>query len=343
MCPLIRVQWRSSILRGVVAASALCALAATAGAAAMDVRVASPIASRKVVVSTAFGTVETSDHVVLVAPFDGFVKGVSARSGNVVRAGSVLLQIQPLTLASQVRVAAADVAAAKADLVQKNILAEQKLVTAAALETTRAQLVAREAALVALRAELRLGALRAPFAGTVEQMPAEGTRVLRGQLLLRINGNGALRIEAAFPMAAARGLRPGASLTVNADGESGMGQVYSVANAANRYGLVSVYLNPPPALRLLPGEVVRVGIDGTATAGAWRVPRAAVVLRGTAARVFVDQGGRAHAIAVTLVAVDAGNAVVLGALRPDSHVIVSDVAWLHDGTPVALKPAGPGS
>ena len=338
----IRIQWRASLLSGFVAASALLPLAGTARAATLEVSVVHPIASRKVAVSAAFGTVETSDHAALVAPFDGVVKSVSVRSGHAVGAGRVLLQIQPLTLASQTRAAAAAVAAAKADLVQKKILAEQRLATAAALETARAHLAARVAALAALQAQLRLGIVRAPFAGIVRDVAAVGTRVLQGQQLLHIDGNGALRIEAAFPMAAVRGLRAGTAMAIVADGDSGPGQVYSVARATDRYGLVSVYLTPPPTLRLMPGEVVQVRLDAAAE-GAWRVPQAAVVLRGTTARVFIHQGGRARALTVKLLAVDADGAVVLGDLRPNSRVIVSDVAWLRDGTPVILKPAEPKS
>ena len=336
----IRIQWRACFLSGFVAASALLSLTGTAPAATLEVSVANPIASRKVAVSAAFGTVETSDHAALMAPFDGVVKSVLVRPGNAISAGRVLLQIQPLTLASQTRAAAAAVAAANADLAQKKILAEQRLVTAAALETARAQLAARVAALAALQAQLRLGIVRAPFAGTVRHVAAVGTRVLQGQQLLHIDGNGALRIEAAFPMAAVRGLRAGTAMTIVADGDSGPGQVYSVARATDRYGLVSVYLTPPPTLRLMPGEVVQVRLDAAAE-GAWRVPQAAVVLRGTAARVFVDQGGRARALTVKLLAVDADGAVVLGDLRPDSRVIVSAAAWLRDGTPVTRKRAGP--
>jgi len=340
MRPSIWIQWRTCLLSSFVAASALLSFAGTARAATIEVSTARPVASRKASASTAFGTVETSDHAALVAPFDGVVTSVSARSGQAVRAARVLLQIQPLTLASQTRAAAAAVAAAKADLAQKQILAAQKLATAAALEATRAQLAARAAALATLRAQLRLGLVRAPFAGTLRDVAAVGTRVVQGQPLLRIDGNGALRIEAAFPMAAVRGLRAGTTVTIVAEGGSGPGQVYSVARATDRYGLVSVYLTPSPTLRLMPGEVVKVRLDA-AIEDAWRVPRAAVVLRGTAARVFVDQGDRARALTVKLLAVDADGAVVLGDLRPDSRVIVSDTAWLRDGTPVTRKPADP--
>ncbi len=342
MCRLGGQRRRGFFLGGMVAASVLLPLAGAARAAPIEISVVQPIASHKAVVSAAFGTVETPDHAALVAPFDGVVKSVSVRSGHAVGAGRVLLQIQPLTLASQTQAAAADVAAARADLAQQKILAGQKLVTAAALETARARLTARVAALAALQAQLHLGIVRAPFAGTVRHVAAVGTRVLQGQQLLHIDGNGALRIETAFPMTAVRGLRAGMAMTVVADGDSGPGQVYSVARTTDRYGLVAVYLTPPRTLHLMPGQVVRVRLDA-ATEGAWRVPQAAVVLRGTAARVFVDQGGRARVIAVKLLTVDADGAVVLGDLRPDSRVIVSDVAWLREGTPVTLKPAGPGS
>jgi len=336
----IGIQWRAILLSGFVAVSAPLSPGGTARAAALEVSVAHPIACRKVAASAAFGTVETSDHAILMAPFDGVVQSVSARPGTAVGARRILLRIQPLTLASRTRAAAAAVAAAQADLAQKRTLFAQKLATDAALESARARLTARMAALAALQARLRLGIVRAPFAGTVRHIAAVGTRVLRGQQLLRIDGNGALRIEAAFPMAAVRGLRVGATMTIVADGGSAPAQIYSVARTTDRYGLVSVYLTPPPTLRLIPGEVVRVRLDAAAES-AWRVPQAAVVLRGTAARVFVDQRGRAHAVTVELLSVDADGAVVLGNLRPDSDVIVSNPAWLRNGTSVTPKRAGP--
>ena len=335
-----RIQWRTCLLSGFVAVSTLLPLAVNARAATLEVSVAHPIASRRATASTAFGTVETSDHARLMAPFDGVVKSVSVRAGNTVGAGRVLLRIQPLTLASRTRAAAAAVAAAKADLAQNKILAAQRLATAAAMETARARLAARVAALAALQAQLRLGIVRAPFAGTVRGLAAVGSRVLQGQQLLHIDGNGGLRIEAEFPLAAVRGLRAGTAMAISADGDSAPGRVYSVAQAADRYGLVSVYLAPPPTLRLMPGEVVQVRLDAAAE-GAWRVPQAAVVLRGTSARVFLHRDGRARALTVKLLAVAADGAVVLGDLRPDSRVIVSDVAWLRDGVPATLKPAEP--
>lgn len=335
-----RIQGRACLLSALLGASTLFSLARVDRAATIEVSVVAPITARKVAGATALGTVETPDHVILAAPFDGVVTAVRVRSGDATRAGRILLRIQPFTLAARVQAATAAVAAANAYLAQQNILAEQKLVTAAALQTARARLAARAAALAGLQAHFRLRLVRAPFAGTVRGVAAVGSRVLQGQHLLRIDGNGALRIEAAFPMAVVQGLRAGVTMTVIADGDSGTGRIYSVAQTADHYGLVSVYLTPSPKLRLMPGEVVRVRSD-TAVARAWRVPQAAVVLRGTTARVYVDQGGRARAVMVKLLAVGVVDSVVLGDLRPDSRVIVSDAAWLRNGTPVTRRRAGP--
>jgi len=62
----IGIQWRAILLSGFVAVLAPLSPGGTARAAALEVSVAHPIACRKVAVSAAFGTVETSDHATLM-------------------------------------------------------------------------------------------------------------------------------------------------------------------------------------------------------------------------------------------------------------------------------------
>ncbi|HET9122065.1 MAG TPA: efflux RND transporter periplasmic adaptor subunit [Acidiferrobacteraceae bacterium] len=288
----------------------------------------------------ALGRVETSDHASLVAPFGGVVRRVVAPSGTAVGAQALLLQLVPLTLQARIQSARAAVASARADLAQQQVLAQQKLITRGQLEASQARLMADRATLQGLTAALRLGTVRAPFAGTVRQVVAVGTRVARGQRLLRIEGSGALRIEVSLPLAQARRLRAGAHAVIRAGSQRVAATVYAVAHAADRYGLLSVYIAVPPRLALIPGQVVRVRLALPEARTAWLVPRATVVMRGGSARVYAYANGKAQRIPVRLLGVGASGVVVAGALSADTLLVASGAAWLRHDAPVSVSAAG---
>ena len=289
---------------------------------------------------TALGRVETSDHASLMAPFDGIVSRVVTAPGTTVPAQALLLKLKPLTLLGRVAGARAAAAAARANLSQQRVLAAQKLITQGQLEAAQATLAADLARQQALEAALNLGVVRAPFAGTVRQVVAAGSHVIRGQRLLRIDGSGGLRIEASFPISQTRRLRAGSIATVRADHQRGTATVYAIASAADRYGLVSVYLGLPSGLTLIPGEIVRVRIVLPAAATAWLVPRSTVVLRGRKARVYVDDAGKARPVVVQLRSVGPEGVIVSGALSENSRLVASGVAWLRKGSAVSVAATG---
>lgn len=182
----------------------------------------------------AWGTVQAARRVVLQPQVSGQVQaiGKSFEPGARVKAGDVLVRIDPADYELGVSQRRAELIRAKAELAQeegRRAVAEQefKLVggqaTAAQkrlmlrepqLETARAAVAGAEAALATAKLDLRRTEIRAPFNAVVLERDVNvGTRVANGTNLTVLAGTDAYWVELAVPAASLRWIEtPGATV-----------------------------------------------------------------------------------------------------------------------------------
>jgi RND family efflux transporter MFP subunit len=253
-----------------------------------------------VVPPIAVGVDAGAGYVAVVAPveavdvapaFEGILTAVLARPGDRVAAGQVIAELDPRPLREELALATAALRAAKASARQarvdvrdaaREVKSEQRAVADGvspkrqleeatyALERARAA-AARASATVSEeearldRAKSRLDdtSVRAPFAGTVAQrLRDRGAGTGPGAPVVRLLGQGGLRVRFAVPPEDARAFAPGNPVMVDIEGSDGeergtVRQVSPELDAPSRLVFIEAELDRPD-VALQPGLPARV-------------------------------------------------------------------------------------
>lgn len=196
---------------------------------------------------TSFIGVLTAAESVDIAPrIAGLIVGVKVRTGDVIAAGQVLVEMDPVQLREELRAAEAALAAAGAALRQAEVdVADAKrkfeletksaaagvsatsLVDEARLGVARAEAAASRARssyaaeaarLQTARDHVKDSQLKAPFAGTVAaRFRDAGNRIDAGAPILRIVGRGRMRLRFAVPPDQVKRLAIGGRVTARVE------------------------------------------------------------------------------------------------------------------------------
>jgi RND family efflux transporter MFP subunit len=257
----------------------------------------------------ATGSVEAARRASPGTILAGRVTKIMKREGQRVRRGETLARVESGDVAARVAQAEAAVVSARAAetnargmrerlerLVPKQAASPRSLEDAvAAHDAALANLRAAEEGVLAARVLLGYGEVKAPFDGViVDRLVEEGDTASPGMPMFMVVDTARVRIDAALPESAARGLTPGIPVGVVVDGTGGasrqatLAEILPASDPATRSVTARVLLdNADGALR--PGMFARVRFpaDGPATVF---IPETAVVRRGPLTGVFVVDG-----------------------------------------------------
>lgn len=307
-------------------------------------------------VITAVGTVQAAETAQLAPQIMGTVVAVHVREGDPIRAGQVLVSIDPAQSKAALEGAQAALAAsehqlaaaqtqqklAEETLTRYDMLFQRKSVSpqeydevkaraqaaAASAEAARAQRSQSKAAVAQAQSGFNYTSIRAPFNGVViERRVDPGALASPGAPVMTVESNGRFRLEATVDEANLRFVHMGETVPVSLDaypGESLNGKVAQIvpaADPASRTFLVK--------LELPSSTFVRSGLFGRTQfprgeRTAILIPSASVVRRGALVGVFtVGHNQLAELRYVTL-----GNPVgdrieVLSGLSPNEVVVSS--------------------
>lgn len=266
------------------------------------------------------GSVEAVRQSTIAAQVTGAVIELHVKAGDKVAAGQVLLRLdarvaQRSAAAGDAQAAAARAAAdnAAAEFERQRQLFQMSYISQAALDaaearlkTSRAQLAAQDAQAGAARIETGLHVIRAPFAGTVAEVPvAVGDMALPGRALVTLFDPAALRVAVAVPQSVAARLATGQPPRIELPGLPAAQrwltplrvQVLPTVDAATHTVPIRLEL-PLRSLGLAPGMFARVwlALDGDGAEVSPRspvVPLSAVVRRAELTGLYViDASGR---------------------------------------------------
>jgi membrane fusion protein (multidrug efflux system) len=232
--------------------------------------------------ATAAGTVVARQFVTMRNELAGTVARVAFRSGEIVEAGDVLLELDTRTERAELRSAEADIELARLTAERTRKLIEQRAVTQADVDRAEAQLAQAEARRDVIATEISRKTLRAPFRGRIGlrdvhpgQYLAQGTELTTLESVadtVYVDFRLAQEVAASLaPGAEVRlrgaGLPPGATAVVRA--------IDARADEASR--TVRVRAEAPAAGgELKPGTFVDVTVAATAPRDVLAVPLAAV-------------------------------------------------------------------
>jgi RND family efflux transporter MFP subunit len=331
------------------------ALLAGCSAAEEEAAAPEPVATVRVAPATlgassndvvAYGATEAApgDNQSLVAPAEAVIGTVLAPTGTAVGRGQavVILRASPATAVAAGK-AASDVQVARAALARALRLRADGLVSDADVETARA------AAQTANTAAAHLGigggglTLRAPAAGTVQNLNAKpGDQVAAGTTIASIAKPGDLRARISVDPAVAQRIHPGQSIRiqpVNGGAESNVAVVGVDPQIDPTTRLASVFVRVPGS-GMGAGTPIRATLSVGATASGITIPYAALLDDGGRSYVFVVKNGVAKSVDVSPGNTSGDRVEILKGLSANDSVVTEGGTALEDGMKVKLAGAG---
>jgi RND family efflux transporter MFP subunit len=296
-------------------------------------------------------------HSTTVQPqVEGRVTRIFAKSGDVVRAGAPLVQIDPERQAATVRNTESQRTAREGDvsywkgqverlqaLVKAGAISQNEFDTAQHnLETAQANLAALDAQVREGHVQLQYYRVTAPTAGSIGDMPVrEGDRVTTSTVITTIDDRAALETYINVPVDRAPQLRVGLTVQIlDADGKVVVTNPISfvaprVDPATQTVLAKSLLRNVPPYMKVQ--QFVHTRVIWRSAPGL-TVPIVAAQRINGQYFVFVaeqtPQGLVARQRPVQLGEVQGNDYLVKGGLKPGDKLIVSGVQKIADGAPV---------
>ena len=261
-----------------------------------------------VVSVTAAGEAAARLESKVLSRVEGTAQRIPVQENQFVRSGQLLVALDTVDLALQVRDAEAGLAQAEADYRQRTLFddqiedpevrAERELVARAQSGLDRAQVAVEQARLQLTRA--RVGA---PFSGRVANLlVSQGHRVRVGDELMTVVDIDPIKVEVQVLEAEVGLLAAGrvAQVTFAAfPGETFVGHIETInpiIDTDSRTARVTVRL-PNPDGRILPGMYARVSLEARRFPDRILVPKSAVLERDRRTMVFVYEGDENRGLA----------------------------------------------
>ena len=325
------------------------------------------------VIVTAIGTVTARATAAARPRVDGLLQSVSFREGQVVRAGDVIAQIDPLPFQAALQQAQGQLAkdqaqldSAKLDLARYQKLLEQDSIARQQVEAQAALVKQLEGTLQADRAQVATAQLNLGY--TQVKAPISGRTGLRqvdaGNMVRASDTNGIVIITEVQPITAVfavpQEVLPSVLtrlnvktaeerlkvLAIDRDGRTVLdaGELLAVDNqidaATGTVKLKAVF--PNKSNRLFPNQFVNTKLELEQLEGALTVPQSAVQRGAPGTFVYVVTPEKTASLRKVQLGVVSGDRVVITSGLKDGEAIVIDGAdKLRDGAPVTTVQAPP--
>jgi RND family efflux transporter MFP subunit len=279
----------------------------------------------------------------LSAPAAGRVENILVTSGQAVRAGQALIELDQSAFHSAVESALATLAAAERANERQQRLAQEGIIPRKDAEQAAADLAKARADATAARRTEQLSVLKSPINGVITRMSATlGASVDPAQSIVEISDPSAVDILLSVTPTEAGHVRPGAKVALtagqSATGESlGVGSVVDIAAAVDTATRsVAVRVRAPTSTRPLRiGETVFGAIAFGTRPSAIVVPLEALVPEGEDFKVFVvDANSIAHERDVKVGARTSAAAQITEGLKAGERVVTVGAYGVQDSAKV---------
>ena len=308
------------------------------------------------------GSVKSRRATTIQPQVEGFLTRIAVKSGDHVKPGDLLMEIdsktQEAAIASLESVKAAreiDVTYARQEeqrakaLLDAGAGSRQDYDRAAnAVKAAEAQVRTTDEQIRQQRTDLAYYHVTAPTAGTVGDIPVrQGDRVTKTTTLTTLDDNSGLEVYIGVPVQQATQLKMGLPVRLMDDAGNVIGNeritfISSSVDDATQTVLVKAALGSASKYRT--DQFVRARIVW-ATQPGLTVPVVSALRINGQYFVFVAEGGERGTVArqrpVTLGSVIGNDSVVLSGLKPGDQLIVSGIQKIGDGAPVRGGPPAP--
>ncbi len=327
---------------------------------AMPVQVAPVTLSPVPTGDTYVATIKSRRSATMQPQVDGNITKIFVKSGDIVKPGQILMQIDPLkqlaTVQSQQGTEQQQKAVYQyneADVVRQKALYDAGVISKQAYDqsvqsyhNSKGALDSASALTITQKQQLAYYDIRAPFAGVVGDIPVHlGDYVSPTTLLTTVDENADLEAYIYVPTERATQIRTGLPVDIlDTAGNVLTKSTISFISPQVDNGLQSILAKaeiPHSAERLRNQQLVKARVTWS-TAPAPTIPVLAVSLIGGQTFVFIaapkGDGYVAHQIPVTVGETLGNTYPVISGLKPGDKVITSGLQFLQEGVPV--KPLG---
>ena len=295
------------------------------------------------------GTVKAEHEVELTTEVPGVIRTIRFESGQRVRAGEVLVELDTTEDEAVLRGLEAALDLARANYERDLQLRERKVASSLDFETSRANLASAEANVAAQKARIAKKTLRAPFDGEIGiRKVSPGQYLQPGTPIATLLGRETVYVDFSVPEHWAGRIHPG--LAVEARMAALPDQVFRgqvsaldarISDASRNLKVRATFTNAE--LKLVPGMFATLKVLVGEPENVVVVPQTAVEthLYGNVAFVVQKPAGEGEPPTVErryvkTGAVQAGMIRILDGLRPGETVVTAGQLKLQNGTPVKI-------
>jgi membrane fusion protein (multidrug efflux system) len=293
----------------------------------------------------ALGTARANESVTLTAKVSETVRKVAFDSGDVVRAGDVIVDLSSGAQLAGLEEARAAYREAERQLARSQELAQTKIISESQLDTQRATRDAAKARMDVVRAELSDRVITAPFDGILGlRRVSLGSLVTPGTEIATLDDISVIKLDFTVPERYLAVLARGQDITAHSETYPDRQFAGKVASVDSRVDPVTRSVTvraeiPNPERLLRPGMLLSVRLYQSPRQTI-AVPEIAIVQVGRDAfvyRVAADQ--TATRVKVGLGARRRGEVEVVSGLAAGDTIVTEGAVKLRDGARVAGQPA----
>jgi RND family efflux transporter MFP subunit len=288
------------------------------------------------------GTINASSDVNVVSETQGAVIAVYVKVGAVVKAGTILLQVDDEIPRSTRAAAELNFQKAQRDYQRAEELYQENSISSSQLDASRMAMKAAENQMDIARRQLENTRLKSPIAGTVNARYVDvGTMVQQGKAVANIVDISTLKVRVNVPEREAFQLKPGDLVEITTDVYPGVtfaGKVDNIAakaDEAHTY-LVEIVVPNSPKNPLKAGMFARVSFKSVAPSAVLTIPRVALIGSIKDAQVFVVRGNVTYLQSVVVGTKSADLFEVASGLTEGDTVVTSGQNNLADRVRVQI-------
>ncbi|MDX8405907.1 MAG: efflux RND transporter periplasmic adaptor subunit [Mariprofundus sp.] len=299
------------------------------------------------------GTLRAKHGVDIVSEVAAMVERLHFTSGDSVKAGALLLELDSATEQAQLDAARASARLAAITLERDQAQYRVKAVSQAQLDMDRADLKVKQAQAAQLRAALDKLRIRAPFAGKIGvSVISPGQYVRPGEVIVSLQAIQPILVDFNIPQRQLSALKVGQQLSLN-DSQSFSGAITAIdsrVNASTRNVRVEGRVDNSAGV-LLPGMYAKVRVASGQRKRLLTLPQTAISYNAYGSTVFLAKPGdkpakagkpslpRAEQVFVKTGSRRGDQVAVLSGINEGDIVVTSGQMKLKNGTPLIINNA----
>lgn len=282
----------------------------------------------------AVATIRAKARAILEAKWSGRIAQFPVTSGQRVKAGELIAQLDAGEVAARLDQAELSLRQADRDWKRSSALFAKEAVTRVELEAAETRRHVADSALAEAKALLAYAKVIAPFAGVITTKWAEeGDLAAPGKPLVTLEDTSQLQLEAELPESFVSRMKLGSQWPVRVDGinEELGGVLSEIAPASDPVSRTfRAKFDLPTNAAVRPGQFARLVLPATDVESI-TVPGSALLRRGQLEIVFTVASGHAHLRLVTSGRRKGPDIEILSGLDVGERVVVEGAALLADG------------